>query len=116
MGQSICDREMNISSHNFVDALSPHIINKVEGEMQVETYLIAGLILSALIGITLGLIGGGGSTITVPVLVYVMGIEAHQAIGMSLAIVGMTSLIGTGLHYWQGTVRLKTGYSLAYPV
>lgn len=75
----------------------------------MEMYLIAGFILSAVMGITLGLIGGGGSTIMVPVLVYVMGIEAHQAIGMSLAIVGMTSLIGAGLYYRQGMVKLKTG-------
>ena len=40
--------------------------------------LILGLILSGLIGLSLGLIGGGGSIITVPVLVYVLGVEAHD--------------------------------------
>ncbi len=68
-----------------------------------------GLILSAVIGLSLGLIGGGGSIITVPVLVYVLGVEAHEAVGMSLAVVGATSLVGAVLHYRRGTVQLKTG-------
>lgn len=75
----------------------------------MEIHLIAGLILSAIIGISLGLFGSGGSTIAVPVFVYIIGIEAHRAIGMSLAVVGATSLVGTGLHYWRGTVKVKTG-------
>lgn len=68
-----------------------------------------GLVLSGLIGLSLGLIGGGGSIITVPVLVYVLGVEAHEAVGMSLAIVGATSLVGSILHYRRGTLQLKTG-------
>lgn len=60
----------------------------------MEIYLTAGLILSALIGISLGLIGGGGSIIIVPVLVYVLGVEAHHAVDMSLTVVGVTSMIG----------------------
>lgn len=75
----------------------------------MHLFLILGLILSALIGLSLGLIGGGGSIITVPVLVYVLGVEAHEAIGMSLAVVGATSLIGAGLHYRRGNLQLKTG-------
>lgn len=75
----------------------------------METYLAAGLILSALIGISLGLIGGGGSIILVPVLVYILGVEAHHAVDMSLTIVGVTSLIGAALHNQRGTIKLKTG-------
>jgi hypothetical protein len=71
--------------------------------------LILGLFLSGLIGLSLGLIGGGGSIITVPVLVYVLGVNAHEAIGMSLAVVGGTSIIGSFLHFQRGTVQLKTG-------
>ncbi len=71
--------------------------------------LIVGLLLSAGIGLSLGLIGGGGSIITVPVLVYVLGIETHQAISMSLAVVGATSLVGTSLHHRQGAVDWRTG-------
>lgn len=72
-------------------------------------FLILGFLLSGLIGISLGLIGGGGSIITVPVLVYVLGVEAHEAVGMSLAVVGATSLVGSFLHYRRGMVNLKTG-------
>jgi uncharacterized protein len=72
-------------------------------------HVLAGLVLSGAIGLSLGLIGGGGSIITVPVLVYVIGVEVHQAVAMSLAVVGATSLIGTALHYRHGTVIVKTG-------
>ncbi|MEP9412331.1 MAG: sulfite exporter TauE/SafE family protein [Candidatus Brocadia sp.] len=75
----------------------------------MEIYLAAGLILSALIGISLGLIGGGGSIIIVPVLVYVLGVEANHAVDMSLTIVGVTSMIGAALHNQRGTIKLKTG-------
>jgi uncharacterized membrane protein YfcA len=71
--------------------------------------LLAGLVLSSVVGVSLGVIGGGGSIITVPVLVYVLGVEAHQAVAMSLAVVGATSVIGTALHYRNGNVVLKTG-------
>ncbi len=67
--------------------------------------------MSGLIGLSLGLIGGGGSIITVPVLVYVLGVKAHEAVGMSLAVVGATSLVGAFLHYRRGTVQLKTGFT-----
>jgi uncharacterized protein len=78
-------------------------------EKAVSPFLILGLILSALIGLSLGLIGGGGSIITVPVLVYVLGVEAHEAVGMSLAVVGGTSLVGAWLHHRRGALQLKTG-------
>ncbi len=75
----------------------------------MSVFFILGLLLSAAIGLSLGLIGGGGSIITVPVLVYVLGVEAHNAVGMSLAVVGATSLVGSFLHYRRGTMHLKTG-------
>lgn len=71
--------------------------------------LFIGLLLSGFIGLSLGLIGGGGSIITVPVLVYVLGVEAHQAVSMSLAVVGATSIIGTSLHHQHKTVIWKIG-------
>lgn len=77
----------------------------------MDLYLIIGLILSAAIGLSLGLIGGGGSIITVPVLVYVLGVEAHEAVGMSLAVVGATSLVGAFLHYRKGNLELRTGFT-----
>ena len=71
--------------------------------------LAVGLVLSAAIGLSLGLIGGGGSIITVPILVYVLGIPPHRAIGMSLAVVGSTALIGAMLHHRKGSVSWRTG-------
>lgn len=70
---------------------------------------IIGLILSAVIGLSLGLIGGGGSILTVPILVYLLGVGPHEAVAMSLAVVGATSLLGSYLHYRQDNVDLKGG-------
>ena len=70
-------------------------------------YVAAALALSTLIGLSLGLLGGGGSTLAVPVLVYVAGVEPHQAAAMSLAIVGVTSLIGGLAHARAGRVEVR---------
>jgi uncharacterized membrane protein YfcA len=75
----------------------------------MDVHIIIGLLLSGAIGLSLGLIGGGGSIITVPVLVYVLKVEAHEAVGMSLAVVGVTSLIGVALHHRRSTVEMRTG-------
>ncbi len=71
--------------------------------------LALGLLLSAGIGLSLGLIGGGGSIITVPVLVYVLGVAVDRAVGMSLAVVGATALVGALLHGRRGAVAWRTG-------
>jgi uncharacterized membrane protein YfcA len=57
-----------------------------------------GYSLALLIGLTLGLLGGGGSILTVPILVYLLKMDPKQAIALSLAIVGITSLIGVFRH------------------
>ena len=62
---------------------------------------IAGYIASVIIGIALGLIGGGGSILTVPVLVYLFGIDPVIATAYSLFIVGTTSLVGAIPKYRQ---------------
>ena len=67
-----------------------------------------GLTLAALIGLSLGLLGGGGSILTVPVFVYVLGIAAKPAIAMSLPVVGVTSLVSAALHWRLGNVRVRT--------
>lgn len=68
-----------------------------------------GLVLSAVIGLSLGLIGGGGSILTVPILVYFLGVETHEAVGMSLAVVGATSLFGAFLHHKKGNLNFSSG-------
>lgn len=65
--------------------------------------------MSAAIGVSLGLVGGGGSILTVPILVYFLGVEAHEAVGMSLAVVGATSLFGAYLHYRKNNVNFAKG-------
>jgi uncharacterized membrane protein YfcA len=67
-----------------------------------------GLILSAVIGLSLGLIGGGGSILTVPILVYFLGVEPREAVAMSLAVVGATSLVGVFLHGARGNVNFSS--------
>lgn len=67
----------------------------------------AGFVLAGLIGITLGALGGGGSILTVPVLVYGLGFGAKQAIAMSLPIVALTSLAGAVSHWRAGHVQIR---------
>lgn len=64
--------------------------------------LVLALPLAALIGLCLGLMGSGGSIVTLPVLVYVVGVGPREAVGMSLVIVGAVSLAGSYLHRRQG--------------
>ena len=59
------------------------------------------------IGLSLGLLGGGGSIFTVPVLVYALGFGVKEAIVMSLAVVGVTSLFGAVGHWRVGNVNLR---------
>jgi hypothetical protein len=69
---------------------------------------ITGYICAALIGISLGLIGGGGSILTVPVLVYLFGLSPLIATSYSLFIVGSTSFVGAFNNYRKGFVDLPT--------
>ena len=69
--------------------------------------MFTALLLGAGIGVALGILGGGGSIITLPVLVYAAGVPAQEAVGMSLAVVGTTSLVGGGLNLRRGLVHGK---------
>ena len=62
-----------------------------------------------LVGLLLGLVGGGGSILTVPILVYALGESAHLATGTALAIVGANALIGAWEHGKASRVRLPVG-------
>ncbi len=70
---------------------------------------MATLAAAALVGVALGVLGGGGSILTVPILVYLAGLDAKQAIAMSLFVVGVTSAIGAIPHARAGRVRWRTG-------
>lgn len=69
---------------------------------------VAGYIASLFIGVSLGMIGGGGSILTVPVLVYLFAISPTIAISYSLFIVGFTSLVGAYNNYRKGLINFKT--------
>ena len=71
--------------------------------------LILVLALSLVIGLSLGVLGGGGSILTVPVLVYVAGFEAKEAIAASLFVVGVTSAVSVISHARGGRVMWRTG-------
>jgi uncharacterized protein len=74
-----------------------------------------GYALALLIGLTLGVLGGGGSILTIPVLHHVMGYAMRNAVPMSLVVVGITSGVGAVGHWRQGFVRLRTGLLLGIP-
>ncbi len=76
---------------------------------------ILGYFASLIIGLSLGLIGGGGSILTVPVLVYLFGVNPVLATAYSLFIVGASSLVGAFPKYIQGLVNLKTAIIFGIP-
>jgi uncharacterized membrane protein YfcA len=76
---------------------------------------IIGFLASIFIGIFLGLIGGGGSILTVPVLVYLFHIDPVEATAYSLFIVGSSSLVGAWPKYKQGFVDLKIAIIFGIP-
>ena len=77
--------------------------------------ILLGYLASIVIGISLGLIGGGGSILTVPVLVYLFKIEPMLATAYSLFIVGTSSLVGAYPKYKQGSINLKTAIVFGAP-
>jgi len=76
---------------------------------------LLGYFFSIIIGITLGLMGSGGSILMVPVLVYIFQIEAQQATFYSLLIVGITTGIGAFRYLKQELVSLKTVFLFGFP-
>lgn len=76
---------------------------------------IFGFVGALLIGVVLGLIGGGGSILTVPIFVYIIGIEPVLATAYSLFVVGITALVGALRNAFQGTIDFKAGVIFAIP-
>jgi uncharacterized membrane protein YfcA len=69
--------------------------------------LAAAIAPGVLIGAALGLLGGGGSVLTVPIFVYVLGFPPKEAIAMSLAVVAVTSAFGAASHWRAGNVNIR---------
>lgn len=76
---------------------------------------IAGFFGALLMGISLGLIGGGGSILTVPILVYLFHVEPVLATAYSLFIVGFTSLLGSSSHIKQHNIHWRTAMVFGIP-
>lgn len=76
---------------------------------------IIGYLASIIIGLSLGLIGGGGSILAVPILVYLFKVHPEQATSYSLFIVGITSMIGSYSHYKLGNLKIKSALVFAFP-
>ena len=66
-----------------------------------------GLLLALLVGFVLGLLGGGGSILALPIFLYIFLIPVKPAVAMSLAVVGMSAFVGFLSHWRQGTVNLR---------
>jgi len=81
----------------------------------MDVVTLVGFAAAVLIGISLGLIGGGGSILTVPVLVYILGVDPVLATAYSLFVVGSTSLVGAGTFMKKGLVDYKTAVVFAVP-
>ncbi|MCU0368838.1 MAG: sulfite exporter TauE/SafE family protein [Cyclobacteriaceae bacterium] len=76
---------------------------------------IIGYLASILMGLSLGLIGGGGSILTVPILVYLFDVDPVLSTTYSLFVVGLTSAIGSVSHFRKGNVNLKTAIIFGIP-
>ncbi len=74
-----------------------------------------GYFTSILIGVALGLIGGGGSILTIPILVYLFQVNPKLATTYSLFIVGLTAAIGAVRHYRMGNIKLNSALLFAIP-
>jgi uncharacterized protein len=74
---------------------------------------LLGLALSLLVGVSLGLLGGGGSILTLPILMYAFGLEEKAAIATSLIVVGTTSAFAVISHARAGNVEWRTGLLFA---
>lgn len=81
----------------------------------LDIFFILGCLASVLVGVVLGMLGGGGSILSIPILVYLFGIEPVLASAYSLFVVGVTSLVGAVPKYRQQLVNLRTGLVFGLP-
>jgi len=74
---------------------------------------LLGILYGSLVGISLGLTGAGGSIITIPILVYLLGMDVHDATGASLLVVGVGGLSGTIQYFIKHLVHWRTAILFA---
>ncbi len=80
---------------------------RLPGTLMLPMTILLAVLLGGLIGLSLGMLGGGGSILTVPALVYALGQDPHTAVSASLVIVGLNAATGAWFHRRAGHVRLK---------
>jgi uncharacterized protein len=76
---------------------------------------IVGYVAAIGIGLILGVLGGGGSILAIPILVYIFHVDAVMASAYSLFIVGITSLVGAIPKYKEQLINLRTGFTFGIP-
>ncbi|MBK0403951.1 sulfite exporter TauE/SafE family protein [Adhaeribacter sp. BT258] len=80
-----------------------------------NTFHLVGYLAAILIGVSLGLVGGGGSILTVPVLVYLIGINPVVSTSYSLFVVGLTSLVGAATYMKRKLINYRTAIVFSIP-
>jgi uncharacterized membrane protein YfcA len=91
------------------------LIGNSFGTIPTNGSALFGFAATILAGSTMGLIGGGGSILTVPILVYLLEIPPVLATGYSLFVVGLSALVGSVNYFKLGLVNLKAGTIFAIP-
>ena len=91
------------------------LIGNSFGTIPTSGSALFGFAATILAGATMGLIGGGGSILTVPILVYLLEIPPVLATGYSLFVVGLSALVGSVNYFKLGLVNLKAGTIFAIP-
>ncbi|HPI40195.1 MAG TPA: TSUP family transporter, partial [Pseudobdellovibrionaceae bacterium] len=76
---------------------------------------VFGFIGALFMGLSLGLIGGGGSILSVPIFVYLFGVKPELATAYSLFVVGLTALLGSLTYIKNKMVNFKVGFIFAIP-
>ena len=77
--------------------------------------VIWGVALALVVGAIMGLSGAGGSILTVPILVYVVGVDAVTATAYSLFVVGVTSVVGAASYWRRGLVNVRAAVAFSIP-
>ena len=86
------------------------LVDSQQDESEPTAMIALTIVLAVFVGISLGLLGGGGSILTVPLLAYVAGMDAKQAIATSLLVVGVTSAVGAISHARAGRVQWRPAW------
>ncbi|WP_406695631.1 sulfite exporter TauE/SafE family protein [Singulisphaera sp. Ch08] len=97
----------------MLSLIGPRLLFAVSSGVNGGGHTALGLVFGSIVGFSLGLTGGGGSIFAVPLLVYGLAVRPREAIGVSLAAVGATALVGGLRRLARGEVEVRTGLLFA---